>query len=118
MKSSGSTIFSGEAAFKLHDTYGFPVDLTELMARELNYGVDTAKFDELMAEQKDRARTAREEVEHKIEGDFEKDYNVNYDPYSVSDSEINTKVLDVIKDNDVNVIVLENNPFTLKQADR
>lgn len=111
MKSSGSTIFSGEAAFKLHDTYGFPVDLTELMARELNYGVDTAKFDELMAEQKDRARTAREEVEHKIEGDFEKDYNVNYDPYSVSDSEINTKVLDVIKDNDVNVIVLENNPF-------
>jgi alanyl-tRNA synthetase len=111
MKKSGSTAFSGEAAFKLHDTYGFPVDLTGLMARELNYSVDTAKFDELMKEQKDRARTAREEVEHKIEGEFEKDYNVSYDPYSVSDSEINTKVLDVIKDNDVSVIVLENNPF-------
>ena len=62
MKKSGSKTFSGEVAFKLHDTYGFPVDLTQLMAREIGYDVDVTKFDELMNEQKERARSAREET--------------------------------------------------------
>ncbi|MFI5252831.1 MAG: alanine--tRNA ligase [Bacteroidota bacterium] len=52
-------IFSGDVAFKLHDTYGFPIDLTELMAAEHGMKVDMQRFDELMNEQKTRAREAR-----------------------------------------------------------
>jgi alanyl-tRNA synthetase len=50
---------SGELAFLLYDTYGFPLDLTELMARERGLSVDTAGFDKLMEEQKARARAAQ-----------------------------------------------------------
>ena len=54
-KTTGN-IFSGEVAFKLYDTYGFPLDLTEDMLREVNKKVDIKVFDELMQEQKKRAR--------------------------------------------------------------
>lgn len=54
----GSEKLSGEDAFKLHDTYGFPIDLTELMAREKRVEVDEVRFVELMQEQKERARAA------------------------------------------------------------
>ncbi len=46
----------GEVAFLLHDTYGFPIDLTQLMAREEGLGVDMARYNELMQQQRDRAR--------------------------------------------------------------
>ncbi len=51
--------FSGEVAFLLYDTYGFPLDLTELMARERGLTVDTAGFEKLMDEQRARARAAQ-----------------------------------------------------------
>lgn len=51
-----STVIPGEEAFKLYDTYGFPLDLTELMAREKGLEVDTGGFEAAMAEQKKRAR--------------------------------------------------------------
>jgi alanyl-tRNA synthetase len=54
----GSRI-AGDFAFKLYDTYGFPVDLTELMARERGLTVDKAGFEKLMEEQKTRARAAQ-----------------------------------------------------------
>jgi alanyl-tRNA synthetase len=50
---------SGEDAFQLYDTYGFPLDLTQLMAAERGLEVDTAKFDGLMEEQRERARSAQ-----------------------------------------------------------
>jgi alanyl-tRNA synthetase len=50
---------SGEFAFKLYDTYGFPLDLTELMARERGLSVDVAGFEKLMEEQRERARKAQ-----------------------------------------------------------
>jgi alanyl-tRNA synthetase len=50
---------SGEFAFLLYDTYGFPLDLTELMARERGLTVDTAGFEKLMDEQRARARAAQ-----------------------------------------------------------
>jgi len=53
---------SGEDAFQLYDTYGFPLDLTRLMAEERNLKVDTAKFGELMEEQKERARAAQKSI--------------------------------------------------------
>ena len=54
----GTDVISGDDAFKLHDTYGFPIDLTRLMARERGLKVDEERFEELMNEQKDRARSA------------------------------------------------------------
>lgn len=51
-------IFSGEVAFKLYDTYGFPLDLTADMLREKGLSVDEAKFDKLMSEQKARAKAS------------------------------------------------------------
>ena len=51
-------IFSGEIAFKLYDTYGFPLDLTEDMLREKGLGVDKEKFDSLMQEQRKRAKAS------------------------------------------------------------
>ena len=53
------TCICGEAAFLLYDTYGFPLDLTELMARERGWTVDTARFEQLMERQRARARAAQ-----------------------------------------------------------
>lgn len=50
---------SGDFAFKLYDTYGFPIDLTALMARERGLEVDNARFEELMEEQRQRAKAAQ-----------------------------------------------------------
>lgn len=52
----GAKLLSGEDAFALHDTYGFPIDLTLEMAKEQGVGVDENRFRELMTEQKERAR--------------------------------------------------------------
>ena len=54
----GTAQLPGEEAFKLHDTYGFPIDLTELMARERGISVDMEGFKSRMQEQKERARQA------------------------------------------------------------
>jgi alanyl-tRNA synthetase/REP element-mobilizing transposase RayT len=54
-----SRIIPGNFAFQLYDTYGFPLDLTELMARERGLTVDTAGFEKLMEEQRTRARAAQ-----------------------------------------------------------
>ncbi|MBP3413302.1 MAG: alanine--tRNA ligase [Oscillospiraceae bacterium] len=58
-KAKNETVFSGEAAFKLYDTYGFPIDLTIEMAKEEGMTVDEAGFKAYMQEQKVRAREAR-----------------------------------------------------------
>lgn len=54
----GNTVIDGTFAFELYDTYGFPLDLTQLMASEHQANVDTAGFDAAMAEQKNRSRAA------------------------------------------------------------
>ncbi|MGM9999115.1 MAG: alanine--tRNA ligase [Candidatus Bruticola sp.] len=60
LKADGSgQIFPGSAAFRLYDTYGFPYDLTAVMAKEKGYKVDEASFTKYMEEQKQRARAAR-----------------------------------------------------------
>ncbi|WP_197381285.1 alanine--tRNA ligase [Mycolicibacterium mengxianglii] len=55
-KASGATVLSGSNAFTLHDTYGFPIDLTLEMAAESGLSVDEAGFRELMNEQRQRAK--------------------------------------------------------------
>ena len=57
--SEGKKVISGEDAFKLYDTFGFPVDLTREIAEEKGLSIDDESFTLLMKEQKDRARAAR-----------------------------------------------------------
>jgi alanyl-tRNA synthetase len=52
-------MFSGKVAFELYDTYGFPLDLTELMANELGFSIHKERFNELLDEQRARARAAQ-----------------------------------------------------------
>jgi alanyl-tRNA synthetase len=58
MEKVGTTVFNGETAFKLHDTYGFPLDLTADICRERQMSVDSAAFDAAMTRQKEQARAA------------------------------------------------------------
>ncbi|KAF5407049.1 MAG: Alanine--tRNA ligase [Candidatus Udaeobacter sp.] len=58
---------SGDFAFKLFDTYGFPLDLTELLARERGFTVDITRFEQLMGEQRERARKAQKKEEISVE---------------------------------------------------
>ena len=59
MKAKGVKILSGEDAFKLYDTYGFPMDLTEEILDEKGFSIDEAGFQECMKQQKEKARKAR-----------------------------------------------------------
>ena len=96
--------FNGEAAFLLYDTYGFPLDLTELMARERGLAVDVAGFDRLMEQQKARARAAQKkqvielsEVETKEPTKF-----VGYDALSTP-----AKVLEVVSLEEKTAVILD-----------
>ena len=55
---NNANIISGDEAFKLYDTYGFPLDLTQLMAREHGLEVDETGFHKNMKKQRDRAKAA------------------------------------------------------------
>jgi alanyl-tRNA synthetase len=59
MRSSGRTVIGGDMAFKLYDTYGFPLDLTEVIAKERDLGVDTAGYDKALEEQRARSEGSK-----------------------------------------------------------
>ncbi|MGO0948354.1 alanine--tRNA ligase [Clostridioides difficile] len=59
LKNEGKTVLSGQEAFKLYDTYGFPIDLTKEILEEEHLSVDEEAFNEEMEKQKERARNAR-----------------------------------------------------------
>ena len=91
-KAKSSKTISGADAFELYDTYGFPLDLTQLMAREKNLKVDITGFDKLMEQQKQRARAAQKfqisNFKFEISGLPRTD-----DIYKYSDEKIKAKVL-------------------------
>ncbi|AJE67555.1 alanine--tRNA ligase [Corynebacterium glutamicum] len=64
IKAAGSTKVAGAQAFALHDTYGFPIDLTLEMAAEAGLEVDVEGFDSLMAEQRSRAKADSQAKKH------------------------------------------------------
>jgi alanyl-tRNA synthetase len=111
--SKGKKVVTGEDAFKLHDTYGFPIDLTQLMAREQGIEVDTDRFNELMKEQKERARAAGKfsvdqsgtdawiAVEKGSKSEF-----IGYDKFDVE-----TSIIGYRKENDRYALQLSKTPF-------
>jgi alanyl-tRNA synthetase len=116
MAKVGNKVFNGETAFKLHDTYGFPLDLTADICREREVTVDAAAFDTAMSRQKEQARAA---------GKFKMATNLEYDGQSTNfqgyeQLETNAKVLALYKDGasvkelnegDLGVVVLDNTAF-------
>ena len=102
---------SGEDAFELYDTYGFPLDLTELMARERGLGVDTNGFNFLMKQQRERGRKAQKKEEISVEEgklEVESTKFLGYD-FLETESVVET-VLPGKKSQEVN-IVLDRTPF-------
>jgi alanyl-tRNA synthetase len=69
--SAGGAKFPGREAFRLYDTYGFPLDLTELMARERGLAVDRSEFERLMEEQKAKGKAAQKKDVITVEGTSE-----------------------------------------------
>src|SRR5438876_131003 len=67
----GTPVISGEEAFKLYDTYGFPIDLTQLIAAEWGQAVDIAGFERALAEQRERSRLHGSARAHsRVKGDL------------------------------------------------
>ena len=115
IKKSNNKVLSGDEAFKLNDTYGFPIDLTKEILSEKDMTVDEKRFNELLSEQKVRARNARLNVgadAWKSEGNFcqgvPKTIFCGYDQL-----EVKAKVLKVVKfsDNKYINIILDKTPF-------
>lgn len=116
----------GELAFLLHDTYGFPIDLTQLMAREEGFGVNIGRYEELMAEQRGRGRGAAPQpiylservvlpaptisanltVERQPPSEF-----VGYETTSVEDAKIT-----IVRKEEPYFIVLDKTPFYVESG--
>ncbi|MBU2656919.1 alanine--tRNA ligase, partial [Campylobacter jejuni] len=115
-------IFSGEVAFKLYDTYGFPLDLTADMLREKNLKVDEEKFELFMNEQKARAKASwKGSGDKTASGDFKnllekfgENHFVGYEK-----AECESKILALLDEDfkevstlkDAGWVMLENTPF-------
>lgn len=110
-KTKGSDTLSGSDAFTLYDTYGFPLDLTELILRENGMSVDNAGFDAEMQKQKERARNAAaiETGDWVVIKEGEQNF-VGYD-FTESDTEILRYRKVKQKNNEFYQIVLSTTPF-------
>ena len=112
VKSTDENQIEGKDAFKLYDTYGFPLDLTQLMAEERNMTVDVKGFDNEMEKQKKLAKSGQKfEMDNidliwKLETDQSHSTFVGYDSTSIT-----SKIINYSTNNDRIIIVLEKTPF-------
>ncbi|PYL73107.1 MAG: alanine--tRNA ligase, partial [Verrucomicrobia bacterium] len=107
----GWVIMPGRFAFKLYDTYGFPLDLTELMARERGFTVDVTSFEKLMEEQRARARKAQKKEKIHVEDRELKAAPTKFLGYDFLEAEaVVETVLPGTKAEELNV-VLDQTPF-------
>ena len=102
---------SGKVAFELYDTYGFPLDMTQLLASEGGLTVDTAKFEELMEQQRERARAAqkKEIVVAATEGE-----STNVEPtkfVGYTETTATGKLLEVVKTEKDTFLIFDQTPF-------
>jgi alanyl-tRNA synthetase len=117
-------IFSGQVAFKLYDTYGFPLDLTQDMLRDKGLKVDLEKFDELMNTQKSMAKAAWKGSGDSLnEGDFKQlleKYGLNtfigyehtaYNSKIVAILDENLKEINTLEKNSTGWVMLDKTPF-------
>jgi alanyl-tRNA synthetase len=95
---------SGSFVFRLYDTYGFPLDLTELMARERGFTVDVEGFDRLMEEQRDRARKAQKKEVIEL-SEIEVSTPTRFVGFETL--ETTAQVLEVVRVKDRNAVVLD-----------
>ncbi|MCK9381175.1 MAG: alanine--tRNA ligase [Sulfuritalea sp.] len=116
MEKTGVSVFNGETAFKLHDTYGFPLDLTADICRERQMHVDSVAFDAAMTRQKEQARAA---------GKFRMAANLEYEGpattfHGYESLEARGNILALYKDGtavneliegELGVVVLDDTPF-------
>ena len=113
---AGKTALNGEIAFKLHDTFGFPLDLTADVCRERKFTVDEAAFDAAMARQRDQARAAGKfKMAAGLEYDGVKTQFHGYDKFT-SQGKVVALYLDGVAvqkltANQTGVVVLDNTPF-------
>uniref|UniRef100_UPI003AF49766 alanine--tRNA ligase n=1 Tax=Campylobacter fetus TaxID=196 RepID=UPI003AF49766 len=122
---TSSNVFSGKVAFKLYDTYGFPLDLTADMLREKGLSVDEAKFDALMNEQKARAKAswkgsgdaAKESGDFKtLLEEFGENKFIGYDNLKSSSKVLallnsEFKRVNELKNGEIGYVMLDSTPF-------
>ena len=123
MKAEGKTELSGEDAFKLYDTYGFPLDLTEEILEEQGFTLDAAGFEAAMKKQRETARAARkvtnymgadvtvyESIDPSITSTF-----VGYDKLEytskVSVLTTETELVEALTDGEIGTIIVDETPF-------
>ena len=112
-KAEGKTVLSGSDAFRLYDTFGFPIDLTREIAGEQGITVDEDEFKKLMKEQKERARSARANISgwsdaaKSLLTDFDKTEFAGY-----TENRCSAKVLGILAD-DMQLTTVSEGDFTL-----
>ena len=123
IKDSDNKVLSGENTFKLYDTYGFPVDLTQEILEEKGFTYDEAGFKACMEEQRTKARNARkvtnymgtdatvyEEIDPSVTTEFVGYDNLSYTS-KVSVLTTETEIVDALLDGDKGTIIVEKTPF-------
>lgn len=120
-KEEGRTLIGGADAFKLYDTYGFPLDLTEDFAAEHGLGVDREGFEASMQEQRERARAARHDSgSMKVQGGVLADFTTKTEFTGYNELEVPTRIVaiivddafvDVISEGQSGQVILASTPF-------
>ncbi|HWT34946.1 MAG TPA: alanine--tRNA ligase [Paraburkholderia sp.] len=117
LESKGGKTLDGEVAFKLHDTYGFPLDLTADVCRERGVTVDEPAFDEAMARQREQARAAGKfKMAQGLEYTGAKTTFHGYEEIVFDDAKVTALYVDGASVNEVTkgqqaVVVLDHTPF-------
>jgi alanyl-tRNA synthetase len=109
-------VVTGEDAFRLYDTFGFPLDLTELIARERGYAVDVDGFDRALEEQRERSRADRraaglEVTTELADGWTELDPEGKQEWVGYEETETDTEVIALRRENGRLALSLRRNPF-------
>ena len=123
MQSEGKKVLSGEDAFKLYDTYGFPIDLTEEILEEKGFSYDEAGFEACMEKQRQTARGARKETNYMgadadVYNDIDSPITTEFIGYDCLDSRekvafltTQDEVVEALSDGDKGSIIVAKTPF-------